>query len=591
MILRKRQQEFVNKSVTALKKHGNTLGVAPTGAGKTILFSALIGSLLNSDGKNRSLNKALVLAHRDELTSQNQDKFLRVNPDISTSVFDAKNKSLSGQVVFAMVQTLCRKENLNSIPKFDLLVIDEAHHAPCETYQSIINQIKEQNSSALIYGVTATPNRGDKKDLGKVFSNVADQIRISELIALGHLVPPKTYVIDVGTQSELKKVKRTASDFDMDAVEKIMNKLPVNEEVFANWKKLAGDRKTVIFCSTVEHAKSVTEVFNNHNVRAILIHGNLKESERKEALSSFEQGDAQVIVNVAVLTEGWDYQPIACVVLLRPSSYKSTMIQMIGRGLRVVDSALYPEVIKEDCIILDFGISSIIHGRLEVDVQLEKNQTKNKQQQTENQPDQKPCPGCEMLIPTEANPCPNCDYKFAEDVKEERNEREIRTELSDFMMSEIDLLTARSNFQWCDIFSDGGAFMACGFNAFSGVFLLHDHWYAIGGSDGYLKLLSCGTKEVCLAQADDFLNDNETADNAHKSKRWLNETASSRQLQCLPQEYRNDYSITKYKAANLLKFYFNKTSIQKLLFEADAKRTAGMDSRPQIENPHVGGNA
>ena len=158
-------------------------------------------------------------------------------------------------------------------------------------------------------------------------------------------------------------------------------------------------------------------------------------------------------------------------------------------------------------------------------------------------------------------------------------------------MSEIDLLTQKSNFQWCDIFSDEEAFMACGFNAFSGVFLLNDHWYSIGGSEFGLKFLICGTKEVCLAKADDFLNENETADNAHKSKRWLNETASTRQLQCLPLEHRNDFSITKYKAANLLKFYFNKSSIQKLLFEADAKRGMGTGLNPQVENPRVGGGS
>ena len=96
MILRKRQQEFVEKSVTALKQHGNTLGIAPTGAGKTLMFSAVVGEFL---GKR---SKALILAHRDELTSQNQDKFLRINPNKSTSVFDAKTKSFAGQVVFAM---------------------------------------------------------------------------------------------------------------------------------------------------------------------------------------------------------------------------------------------------------------------------------------------------------------------------------------------------------------------------------------------------------------------------------------------------------------------------------------------------------
>ncbi len=566
MILRKRQQEFVGKSVTALTKHGNTLGVAPTGSGKAIMLSSLIGLLLKSESKSQAITKALVLAHRDELTSQNQDKFLRVNPNISTSIFDAKQKSFSGQVVFAMVQTLCRKENLKAIPKFDLLVIDEAHHSPCESYQNIINQVKEQNSSALIYGVTATPNRGDKKDLGKVFSNVADQIRISELIASGHLVPPKTYVIDVGTQGELKNVKKTTTDFDMSAVEKIMNKLPVNEEVFANWQRLAHDRKTVIFCSTITHAKSVAEVFNSHDVKTVLIHGDLSETERIEALRSYEQGDAQTIVNVSVLTEGWDYQPTSCIILLRPSSFKSTMIQMIGRGLRIVDPELHPGIIKEDCIVLDFGTSSLTHGCLEVDAQLE---TAQKIKKEEPQASQKECPDCSALVPSRCDVCPLCDYSFVS-----QSEERIKEELSGFAMSEIDLLKARSNFQWCDVFDDNCTFMACGFNAYSGVFLLNSHWFSIGGSKSGLKLLSCGTKEICLAKANDFLSDNETYESAYKSNRWLNEAASVQQLNCLPAFYRNDFSLTKYKAANLLKFYFNKSSIQRLIFDAAAQRQA-----------------
>lgn len=567
MILRKRQQEFVQNSVAALKEHGNTVAIAPTGAGKTLMLSAVAGEFLKGN------SKALILAHRDELTSQNEKKFLRINPEISTSVFDAKRKSFAGQAVFGMVQTLSRRENLELIPIIHLLVIDEGHHSVSPSYRNIINGIKEKNPSVLIYGVTATPNRGDKKDLGDIFSNVADQITISELIASGHLVRPKTYIIDVGTQSDLKNVKKTAGDFDMAAVEKIMNKLPITEEVFAKWHELAGNRKTVIFCSTIDHAKSVAKVFNSKGVKTVFISGELSDSERKSVLSEFEQGDAQVIVNVAVLTEGWDYQPTSCVVLLRPSSFKSTMIQMIGRGLRVVDNELYPETIKEDCIVLDFGTSSLIHGSLEVDVDLEKAKTQKKKSEPRFQ---KQCPSCSMLIPSASNSCPLCDYEFVTTPDTDSQ----KEELSGFSMSEIDLLTQRSNFQWCNIFDDGAALMASGFNAFSGVFFLNDHWYAVGGTEFGIKILSAGSREICLAQADDFLNENETADNAHKTNRWLNESASTRQLQCLPQQYRNDYSITKYKAANLLKFYFNKTSIQKLIFEAQGKNI----SKRQVAN-------
>ena len=120
MLLRPRQKTFVERSVNALDEHGNTLGVAPTGAGKTIMLSGVVGQML---GDNNA--KAGVLAHRDELTAQNVLKFAKVNPAISTSIIDARTKSWRGRNTFAMVPTLARKANLDAMPALDLLVIDE----------------------------------------------------------------------------------------------------------------------------------------------------------------------------------------------------------------------------------------------------------------------------------------------------------------------------------------------------------------------------------------------------------------------------------------------------------------------------------
>ena len=145
MILRPRQKDFVDRSLLALSAHGNALGVAPTGAGKTILFSAIVGRHIAETG-----SKTLILAHRDELTLQNQAKFIRVNPDISTSIFDSRVKSWDGQVTFAMVQTLSLSENLEKIPKIDFLVIDEAHHAAAITYKRIIDKVLALNPSCFI---------------------------------------------------------------------------------------------------------------------------------------------------------------------------------------------------------------------------------------------------------------------------------------------------------------------------------------------------------------------------------------------------------------------------------------------------------
>ncbi|MEW8315464.1 MAG: DEAD/DEAH box helicase [Candidatus Thiodiazotropha endolucinida] len=350
MLLRPRQKVFVERSIKALNEHGNTLGVAPTGAGKTIMLSGVAGEVLNDTDA-----KACILAHRDELTKQNESKFNRVNAGIKTSVFDACNKSWLGQATFAMVQTLSRDNNLQQMPTLDLLIIDEAHHVAAPSYQRIIEHASKRNPDLAIFGVTATPNRGDRKALRPVFSNVADQIGLGELIQSGHLVPPRTFVVDVGTQNALSKVKRTADEFDMAAVDAIMNKAPITAAVIQQWQEKADDRKTVVFCSTIDHARNVADTFLASGVNATLIHGELSKQEREDALHRFEQGNAQVIVNVAVLTEGWDHPPTDCVILLRPSSYKSTLIQMVGRGLRTVDPNEYPGITKSDCIVLDFG--------------------------------------------------------------------------------------------------------------------------------------------------------------------------------------------------------------------------------------------
>ena len=371
MLLRPRQKELVSKTVEALYAHGNTLAVAPTGSGKSIMLSAVLGELFKLDAC-----KACVLAHRDELTGQNEAKFKRVNPDLSTGIFNASEKSWEGDVTFAMVQTLAREINLANMPPLDALVIDEAHHARADSYMRVIEHARQANPHLKLLGMTATPMRGDKKGLRPIFSNVAGQITVKELIASGHLVPPKTFVMNVGVQDELSQVRKVAQDFDMGAVANIMNKRPINDAVVKHWKEKAGHldatyRQTVVFCSTVEHAEDVTESFSEAGVKAATIWGDMSESERHSTLEEYGRGNLQVVVNVAVLTEGWDHPPTSCVVLLRPSSHKSTLIQMIGRGLRIVDPQEHPGIIKEDCIVLDFGTSTLIHGSLEQEIQLD----------------------------------------------------------------------------------------------------------------------------------------------------------------------------------------------------------------------------
>ena len=552
MLLRPRQKTFVERSLHALGEHGNTLGVAPTGAGKTVLFSAVAGQLV---GASRA--KAAVLAHRDELTVQNRDKFGRVNPGIGTSVVDASTKSWAGQVTFAMVPTLTRPANLQAMPALDLLVIDEAHHAIADSYRRVIDRALQLNPACRIYGVTATPNRGDKRGLRAVFSNVADQIRLGELIQAGNLVPPRTFVIDVGVREELSRVKKVGDDFDMAEVGRIMNQRPVTEAVVAHWREKAQDRQTVVFCSTVAHAEGVAGAFNASGIDTVLVTGDMPDAERRGVLAAYASGEARVVVNVAVLTEGWDHPPTSCVVLLRPSSFKCTMIQMVGRGLRTVNPQEHPGVVKSDCIVLDFGTSSLLHGCLEQDIDLDG-------YQGQGEAPTKICPSCEAEVPLAVMVCPLCGHTF------ESGGGGGPEPIDTFIMTEIDLLS-RSSFQWCDLFGDDAALMANGFNAWGGAFFLEGRWHAVGGAKQLPpRLIAMGDRTVCLAAADDWLNENETDESAHKSRAWLKELATNRQLAYLPPECRLDYSLTRYKASALLTFRFNRGAIRALVLNATA---------------------
>lgn len=557
MLLRPRQKLFVERSVAALRSHGNTISVAPTGAGKTIMLSGVVGEILKGSDA-----KACVLAHRDELTMQNRAKFARVNPGLSTSVVDASEKSWQGRATFAMAPTLARASNLDQLPALDLLVIDEAHHAAADSYRRIIDKVLARNSKALIYGVTATPNRGDRKGLRPVFSNVADQIRIGELIASGHLVPPRTFVIDVGVQSDLGRVRKTADDFDMAEVAKVMNRTPATDAVIGHWREKAGDRQTVVFCADVAHATAVANAFREADVPTVLVTGEMAEASRTAALADFAEARARVIVNVAVLTEGWDHPPTSCVVLLRPSSWRSTMVQMVGRGLRTVNPQEHPGVLKTDCIVLDFGTSTLLHGSLEQDVDLDG-------REATGEAPTKTCPSCEAIIPLSSRECPLCGHAFTCD-----DASDAPQPLGDFVMSEIDLLK-RSSFKWCDLFGDDAALVATGFTAWAGVFFLNGRWYAVGGRQGQpTTLVGAGERMVCLASADDWLNEHESDETAHKTRRWLSQPPTDKQLALLPMEYRQDFGLTRYQASALIAFQFNKSAIHRLVFGADRETLA-----------------
>jgi len=248
-------------------------------------------------------------------------------------------------------------------------------------------------------------------------------------------------------------------------------------------------------------------------------------------------------------------------VLLRPSSYKSTMIQMVGRGLRTVSPEEYPGIVKTDCVILDFGTSSLIHGSLEQDVDL------NGREVIGDAPT-KTCPSCDAQVPAAVMECPLCGHVWETD--RETNGPEA---LGHFVMTEIDLLK-RSSFEWIDINGDGTILMASGLTAWAGVFAENDRCYAVGGAkDKPASLLGVGDSMVCIAAADDWLNTNESDETAHKTRSWLSQPATDKQLAWLPPTCRMDFSLTRYQASAMLSLKFNLAAIRARISEAGGPRT------------------
>ena len=557
MILRPYQEVAVSDACNALDKHGNTLIVAPTGAGKTIMLSALVGK------RHEKGRRVLVIQHRDELVSQNKAKFEKVNPYITTSIVNGTVKHWDGEAVFSMVQTMSRDRNLRDRPMFDMVVVDEGHHAAAPTYMKVINAVLEDNDSAEIVGFTATPNRGDGKGLRSVFNNCAHQIELATLIREGFLVRPKSFVIDLGVGEQLDNVTKRGKEYDMEEVAAIMDRQVINDRIVSEWKAKASGRKTVVFCSTVSHAEHVCDSFVNSGIKANFVTGETDKDERAQMLHDLEFGDLQVIVNVAVLTEGFDAPPVSCVILTRPCSQKGTMVQMIGRGLRILDPELYPNIVKTDCIVMDFGTSIITHGGLDETANLDgAHKTEGGEAPT------KICPDCGSEVSANTRICPICEHEFQKKVKEA---------LDSFVMTEYDLMKL-SPFMWIDPFGNGNAMMAMGFSGFTLVGNIGKYWIAIvKAQNGRPRVVSIGEKVQAMAAGDDFLREIEDSNAANKTKRWLNQAATDKQKEHLRkngvQISAIDFSWTKYKAGCCLGYYWNKQKIDKIISEQVKKLT------------------
>jgi len=326
---------FLRELKAGRRRH---LVILPTGAGKTIVVAEII-RLLNV--------QTLFLAHRDELLQQAATKLHMVWPEADIGTVKGSKADPNHQVIVASIQTLLNPARRAILPPIKLIVYDECHHAISDKNSQIIKELMGPNT--ILLGVTATPNRLDRRALGIIFADSngqrADYERsMLEMISEGYLAP--IVGINGNLNIELNGVQTLAGDYNQLALSKIMNTPYINNLVYEFWAKNAKDRKTLVFAVDVKHANELALVFRRHGIRVAVLTGSMKAKERVQLLNDFDEGKLQVLVNVNILTEGFDSPSVSCILFARPTQSKSLYIQMVGRGLR-----LYPG--KKDCLVLD----------------------------------------------------------------------------------------------------------------------------------------------------------------------------------------------------------------------------------------------
>ena len=314
--------------------HTRTLLVLPTGTGKTIVFASVAADQV------RAGDRVLILAHRGELLEQAADKLQR-STGIVSAVEKAESTCLDSwfRVVVGSVQTLQRTARLERFPQdyFGTIIIDEAHHAITDGYRRILDYF----SGAKVLGVTATPDRGDMRNLGEVFDSLAYEYKLTDAIKEGYLCRIMAQTIPL--QLDITSVTMSGGDYAVGDLGTALD--PYLEQIAAEMARRCKSRKTVVFLPLIKTSQKFRDLLNTYGFRAAEVNG--QSDDRRQVLADFDAGKYNVLCNSMLLTEGWDCPSVDCVVVLRPTKVRSLYSQMVGRGTRLSPG-------KTDLLLLDF---------------------------------------------------------------------------------------------------------------------------------------------------------------------------------------------------------------------------------------------
>lgn len=311
-----------------------TLLVLPTGCGKTIVFAKITEECVSHG------DRVLILAHRGELLEQAADKIAKAT-GLKCATEKAEESSLGSwyRITVGSVQSLMRTTRLSRFPEdyFNTIIIDEAHHCISDSYQRILKYFPD----AKVLGVTATPDRGDMKNLGQVFESLAYEYTLPKAIKEGYLSPIKAVTIPL--QVDLTGVGVQSGDFKAGDLGTALD--PYLHQIANEMVRYCRDRKTVVFLPLVKTSKKFRDILIANGFRAAEVNG--ESQDRAEILEDYASGKYNVLCNSMLLTEGWDCPDVDCIVVLRPTKVRSLYCQMVGRGTRLAPG-------KDHLLLLDF---------------------------------------------------------------------------------------------------------------------------------------------------------------------------------------------------------------------------------------------
>ncbi len=370
------------------------LYVLPTGGGKTVVFSYIA---INTSQRNK---RVLVLVHRIELLRQTSAKLIESNVDHGLINRKFTPNALAN-VQIASVQTMVKRLDKCRLD-YDLIIIDEAHHAVANTWKKILAKIP----AARVLGVTATPIRGDGTGLSDMFDFLIVGPTIKELTEKGHLVPSVVYA--PSSKLDLSKVKIVNGDYDQRQIEDIVDNTKITGDAVENYAKICPGVPAVVFCVSIAHAEHVAEKFLEAGFRAQSVDGTMEDGQRRRLIGGLATGTVQVLTSCDLISEGTDVPCIRCVIGLRPTQSTGLYLQQIGRGLR-------PEEGKKCCYYLDHVGNVLMHGMPDEvrdwTLEGEDKRAKKKKRDQELNIRVKQCPQCFAMHPP-APACPLCQYKY-----------------------------------------------------------------------------------------------------------------------------------------------------------------------------------